>query len=125
MLNILPRSLASSTKDALTLASEAGVVKQRWSLGQGMQDVDGPSQVQPLAEPTRARRPRSEAKAMRGVAGAECRDGISGHHGRCRHLGQRVSIGPSELERPVGPARDLEALLVHRAMMPATEQREV
>ena len=36
-----------------------------------------------------------------------------------------MTVGPPELQCPVGPARDLEALLVHRAMMPGTEQREV
>jgi hypothetical protein len=125
MPNILPRSLASSTKDALTLASEAGVVKQRWSLGQGMQDVDCVPHVQAFPEPVRRRRPRSETKALRVVTRSERLDGVTGHRNGCRHLRQRAAVGPPELERPVGPPRDLEALFVHRAMMPGTQHREV
>jgi hypothetical protein len=81
--------------------------------------------AQALPEPARARRPCSEAKALRGVTSTESSDGITGHRGRHWHLRQRVAIRPPELERPVGPARHLEALLVHRAMMPGTEHREV
>jgi hypothetical protein len=50
---------------------------------------------------------------------------IGGHRVRRRHLGQRPTIGPSELERAVWVSIDLVALLVDRAVMPATEQGEV
>ena len=90
-----------------------------------MQDVDGPNQIQPLPEPAGARCPRADAKALRVVTSAESLDGITGHRGRRWHLRQRAPVRPPEPESPVGVARDLEALLVHRAMMPATEQREV
>ena len=62
---------------------------------------------------------------MRVVRSAERLDGITGHCGRRRHLGQRAAVGPPESERPVGPARDLIALLVHRSVMSAAEKREV
>ena len=62
---------------------------------------------------------------MRCVTSPESTGGITRHRGRHRHIRQRVAIGPPELERPVGPACDLEALLVHRAMMSAAEDREV
>jgi hypothetical protein len=52
-------------------------------------------------------------------------DWITGHFGRWRHLRQRVAIRPLEPELTVGPACDLEALLVHRAMMPIAEHRQV
>jgi hypothetical protein len=94
-------------------------------LSQGVQDIDGPSHVQALPEPARARRPRSKSKALRVVTRAERRDWITGHRRRRRHLRQRVTVRPPKLQLSVGPARDLEALLMHRAMMPGTEQREI
>jgi hypothetical protein len=90
-----------------------------------VQDVDRPSQIQPLPEPAGARRPRVDANAVRVVTRAESRDGITGHGGRWRHLGQRAAVRSPEPERPVGPALDLEALLVHRPVMPAAQHREV
>ena len=90
-----------------------------------MQDVDCVPNVQAFPEPTGVRCARSETKALRVVTRPERLDGITGHRGRCRHLRQRVTVRLPELKRPVGPARDLEALLVHRAMMPSTEHREV
>ena len=90
-----------------------------------MQDVDCVPHVQAFPEPGSARRSRVEAKAVRLVTGAERRDGISGHGGRRRHLRQRAAVRPPESERPVGPARDLVALLVDGAVMPAAEECEV
>ena len=90
-----------------------------------MEDVDRPGQIQPLSEPARARRPRVEAKADRVVTSAERLDGITGYGGRRRHLGQRAAVWPPEPERPVGPARDLVALLVDGAVMSAAKKREV
>ena len=52
-------------------------------------------------------------------------DRIGGHRGRRRHVGQRPAVRSPELERAVGLSLDLIALLVHRAVVPATEQREV
>jgi len=52
-------------------------------------------------------------------------DRIILHFGRRRHLRQRAPVRPPELERPVGPARDLIALLMHGPVMPATEHGEV
>ena len=104
MLNLLRCGPAGSSNDALTLASDTGVVKRRGSLGQGVQDVDRPAHIQPLPEPAGARRPRVDVKTDRVVTRAERRDGITGHGSRRRHLGQRVAIRPPKLERPVGPA---------------------
>src|SRR5713101_5712423 len=90
-----------------------------------MQDVDRPSHIQALPEPAGARRARVDANALRVMTRAESLDGITEHRSRQLHLRERAAVRPSELKRPVGPARDLVALLVHRAVMPATEQREV
>src|SRR6266508_5169705 len=65
------------------------------------------------------------AKAVRVVTRAESLDGITGHHGSLRNLRQQSAVRPPEPKRPVGPARDLIALLVHRPVMPPTEQRKV
>ncbi len=90
-----------------------------------MQDVDRPGQIQSLPEPAGARRPRVDVKADRVVTSAESPEGIAGHCSRPRHLRQRAAVRPPEPERPVGPARDLVALLVHRPVMPAAEEREI
>jgi hypothetical protein len=90
-----------------------------------MQHVDRPRHIQPLPEPAGTRRARVEAKALRVVTRAKRRDGISGHRGRRRHVGQRAAVRAPEPERPVGPARDLEALLVDGSVMPAAEERKI
>jgi hypothetical protein len=52
-------------------------------------------------------------------------DRIGRHRGRLRDVGQGPAIRPAEPERAVGLSVDLITLLVDRAMMPATQQREV
>jgi hypothetical protein len=47
-----------------------------------------------------------------------------GHRVRRRDLRQRLAVRPPELERAVGLSIDLVALLVDRAVVTATEQRE-
>ena len=64
-------------------------------------------------------------EALRVVTRAERLDGVFGHRSRRRHFGKRVAVRSPELQRPVGQARDLVALLVHRPMMPPTEQEEI
>jgi hypothetical protein len=44
-----------------------------------MQDVDRPAHVEALAQPARARRPRVEAKPLRGVPRLEGSGRIGGH----------------------------------------------
>ena len=56
---------------------------------------------------------------------AEGLDRIGGHWDRSGHLGQEPAIRPPERQRAVGLSIDVIALLVHRAVVPATEQREV
>ena len=52
-------------------------------------------------------------------------DRIGRHRGRLRHVGQGPAIRPAEPEIAIGVSIHLIALLVDRAMMPATQQREV
>ncbi len=62
-----------------------------------------------------------ELESLRGVLGPERARRIGRHHRRRRHVGQGAAVRPPELERPVGPALDLVALLVHRPVMAAAE----
>jgi hypothetical protein len=90
-----------------------------------MQDVERVTQIQPLAQPGRARRPRVQAEPLRIVLRPVRLDRIGGHRGRRRDVGQQPAIWSPELKRTVGLSLDLIALLVHGAVVPATEQREV
>jgi len=90
-----------------------------------MQDVNRPAHVQTLPEPAGARCPGVEAQAVRVVMSPKSADRISRHRGRWWHLGQGPAIRTPELKRAVTPALDSITLLVHRTVMPSTEQREV
>src|SRR5205823_7946662 len=52
-------------------------------------------------------------------------DGIGGYRSGGRHLGQELTVRAPEPELSVGLSIHLVALLVDRAVVPATEQREV
>ena len=64
-------------------------------------------------------------KALQFMNYPESLDGLLWHRSRRRHLGQSVAVRPPESQSPVRRARDLIALLVHRPVVPATEEREV
>jgi hypothetical protein len=90
-----------------------------------MQDVERVAQIQALAQPGRARRARVQAEPLGVVLHAERLGRIGGHRGRGRDVGEQLAVRSPELQRAVGLSIDLVALLVHRAVMAATEQREV
>ena len=90
-----------------------------------MQDVDRPAQIQTLPQPARACRPRVKAEPLRVVLLSEGLDRIRRHRRGRRDIRQGPAVRPPEPERAVGLAIYLVALLVYRAMVPATEQREV
>ena len=90
-----------------------------------MQDVECVAQIQALTQPGRARRPRVQAESLRVVLRPERLDRIRGHRGWRRDVGEQLAVRSPELKRAVGLSLDLIALLVHRAVMSATEQREV
>jgi len=90
-----------------------------------MQDVDRPTHVQALSQPTRARRPRVQAKPLRVVPRSEDVHGIVEHPRRRGHLPQDPAVRAAELKVAVGLSLELVALLVDRAVVPATEQGEV
>ena len=61
--------------------------RSRESVGERMQDVERVTQIQSLAQPGRARRPRVQAEPLRVVLRAERLDRIRGHRGRGRDVG--------------------------------------
>ena len=99
--------------------------RSREWVGQRMQDVERVTQIQSLAQPGRARRSRVEAESLCVVLRPQSLGRIRGHYGQGRYLGQQPAVRPPESERAVGLSIDLIALLMHRSMVSATEQREV
>jgi hypothetical protein len=85
-----------------------------------MQDSERVTQIQALAQPGRARRPRVQAESLRVVLRAKRLDRIGGHRGRGRDVGEQLAVRSPELKIAVRLSIDLIALLVHRAMMPFT-----
>ena len=90
-----------------------------------MENVDRPADIQALSEPAGARRSGVEAQTLSVMTPLESADRIGGHLGRLWDFGQGSAIRPPEPKRTVEPAIDFVALLVDRAVMPATEQREI
>ncbi len=64
-------------------------------------------------------------KPLRVVAHSEDLHGIVRHLRRRRHLGKHLAIRTSEPKLAVGLSLALVALLVNRAVVPATEQGQV
>ena len=62
---------------------------------------------------------------MRVVLGFESACRIRGHQRGGRNVRQEATVWPTELEGAAGVAIDLVTLLMDRAVVPATEQREV
>jgi hypothetical protein len=90
-----------------------------------MQSIDRVTEVQALAAPARPGRLRVDVKTERVVVRSDRCRGIVGHRGGRRHVGQERAIGSREAERSIGFPFHLEALLVHRTVVPATQHREV
>jgi hypothetical protein len=90
-----------------------------------MKDIDRPADIQPFPQPARASRPRVDVEASRDVLPPQYVHRIGGHRCRWRDLRQGLPVRPPELERAVGLSFDLIALLVDRAVVTATEKREV
>ena len=66
-----------------------------------------------------------ETEPLRVVLLSEGLDWIGGYCGRRRDIRKGPTVPPTEGERAVGLSIHLVALLVYRAVVPATEQREV
>src|SRR4030095_14734882 len=90
-----------------------------------MQDVDCPAHVEAFSQPSWTCCPCVEAQPLSVVARLEHLDGIGGHCDPGRHLREPLPIGASERQRAVGLSLYLLALLVHRAVVPATEHGKI
>ena len=90
-----------------------------------MQHVDRVAQIQALPQPGRTGRPRVQAEPLRVVLCSKGLDRIGRYSRRGRDLGKQPAVRSQEAERAVGLSIDLIAFLVHRAMVPATQQGEV
>jgi len=90
-----------------------------------MQNIDCPAHIQALSAPPRTRRSCVDVESVPDVRGAEGLKRVGGHPRRRRDVGQHSSVRPPELQRTVGLSGDVITLFVHRAVMPATEQREI
>ena len=66
-----------------------------------------------------------DAEPLRLVPRPEGLDGIRGRRSGRRHLGQEAPVRTPEVELAVRLSIHRVALLVDRAVVPATEQREV
>ena len=82
-----------------------------------MQDVERVPQIQALAEPRRARRPRVHAEPLRVVLCAERLHRIGRHRGWLRDVGKELAVRSPELQRAVRLSLDLITLFVHRPVM--------
>ena len=90
-----------------------------------MQDVDRPAHVQALPQPPRRRGPRVNSELLRLVLRSQDADGISRHRGRRRDFGQEPAVRATEPELAVRLSVHLISLLVHGAVVAATEQCEI
>ena len=66
-----------------------------------------------------------EAESLCVVLSPEGLDRVGGYCGWERDLGEEPAIRSPKSQRAIGLSIDLIALLVHRAMVPATQQGEV
>ena len=86
-----------------------------------MQDADRPAKIQTPLQPAGACRSSVESESLRVVLLSEGLDRICMHRRGRRDIRQGPAVRPPELERAVGLSIHLVALLVYRAMVPATE----
>src|SRR5438093_374265 len=92
---------------------------------QRVQDVDRPAYVQAFPQPTRHRRACVDPKPLRRVPRSQNVGGIVRHVWRRRDFGQWPAVRAQESQFAVGQSLHLITLLVHRAMVAPTEQRQV
>ena len=93
--------------------------------GPRVQDIERPGDIQALSGPAHGRGVRPDVEPEPGIRGAEGLQWIGGHEGWRRHVGQHPAVRTPELQRAVGMSDDPITILVHGAVMAATEQREI
>jgi hypothetical protein len=90
-----------------------------------MQDIDRPAHIQTLPKPARTRRACIETEPLRVVSRSNDLNRIISDCCGKRDLGQEPSVRTTEPQRAIGLSIDPVALLVHRAVVSATEQCEI
>ena len=90
-----------------------------------MQHADRVSHIEALAPPGRYRGTRVDLNAVRIVLRTYRVAGILRHCRRRRNIGQWRAVRPPETQFTVRTSLYLVALLVHRTVMPPTEEREI
>src|SRR6267142_1382400 len=117
---------ASSCLRASTLLRAGGFAVLATTLPrQGMQDADGPADLQALPQPARCRSARVQVEPVRFVPRSEHFHGIAAHLRRMRDLGQDLAVWAAESKLAIRLSIELVSLLMDRAMVPAAEQGEI
>jgi len=94
-------------------------------LRQWVQDVDRIGDIEAISRPARHCRPRVKVEPLSVVPREQRVDGIARHGRGRRNLRQWPAVRLSEAELSISLSLHLITLFVHRAMMAATEQREI
>src|SRR5438093_6641587 len=92
---------------------------------QGMQDADGPADVQALPRPARCRSARVQVEPVRFIPRSEDFHRIAAHLRGMRALGQDLAVGAAETKLAIRLSIELVALLVDGAMVTAAEQSKI
>ena len=92
---------------------------------QWVQDVDRIADIQAISRPARHRRPRVNGEPLNVVRREQRVDGIARRRGGRRNVRQRPAIRSAEAELSISLSLHLITVFVHRAVMAATQQREI
>ena len=92
---------------------------------QWVQDVDRIADIQAISRPARHCRPRVKVEPMSVVHREQRVDGIARHRDERRNVRQWPAVRSPEAELSISLPFHLITLFVHRAVMPATQQREI
>ena len=92
---------------------------------QGMQDADGPADVQALPQPARCRSARVQVEPVRFIPRSEDLHRIAAHLRRIRDLGQDLAVWAAESKLAIRLSIELVSLLMDGTMVAAAEQGEI
>ena len=94
-------------------------------IGERMKNIDRPADIQSASIPVGHRRSRVDADAIHDIGLTQRIRGIPGD-GRLRgNVRERSPVGSSELECAVRMSHHRITVLMHRTVMPATEQHQI
>jgi hypothetical protein len=93
--------------------------------GQRVQDVNGPSDIEPFSPPARCRGVRVHVQSVRSMLHSEISHWIVRRLGRWRNVRDEATIRPAESQLAIRVAIDLVALLVDSAVVTATQHDQI